>query len=271
MNKIKYYFIHITLASMSIAWIIQGITLLFFLDGGDIGSEVFRILVYIFTSLTFLLALGLTLSFLTRMGKEYWKTYGKREYAVHRIRKKKQRIKELQYIDYSLLKKYEGKNIFIVKGRGFLWIMIVLFMYITSLFVLLETVDGSYNSSIIWISYITILLVMFIWYLRLKVRIDENGVSLIKGNKVSKTLKWGKIKSIGISLNIFGYSSIFGFMYISTRTLKGEPIFDQYIEKNYLVLLKPSPQAIHCILKYWDNGIKNLDTQKNWYKYINRL
>lgn len=271
MNKFMYYFIHITLLSMSITWIVLGIILLFYLDGGNKESAVFQLLNYIFFSITFLLVAGLFLSFKTRTGKEYWKAYKKNEYTSQKNRKENQVIKELNKFDYSLLEEYYGKDTFIVRDKNLIRILKCINIVLTLLFVIWAIIDNEYGTLIKWGIYVATLCIIALVFLSTKVKIDKDGISLIKWRKKVKTFKWEKIKTIGISLNIFGYSSVFGFMYISTRTIKGEPVFDQYIEKAHLVLLKPDPKAIHCILKYWDGEIKNLDTQKSWLKYINNL
>jgi len=41
--------------------------------------------------------------------------------------------------------------------------------------------------------------------------------------------------------------------------------------KTNKIVIPYSPKAVHCIIKYWNKEIKNLDAMKSWQKYTERL
>lgn len=105
-----------------------------------------------------------------------------------------------------------------------------------------------------------------------KVFIDEYGVKLINNSLNTKRFfSWDEIKAIGIGISPFGARPTSGFLFFTTKDIKEDLVIPSYLEGPDIIVVTYRPKITHCILKYWDGEIKNLDTQKSWIKYINKL
>lgn len=276
MDNKKYMTIHITAIVIVITFMLSmiGVPLSAQLVEKQILEYIWLTISLVILGLTFILMLLFVFVIIkTKLGKAYDKEYVKRRKA----RIDNQRIEELTGRDYSTLPRYHGDGVFTISKirniKIILWFNGIISMLIILIFLLF--VANVYQTERVML----IMLLPFPAYFffrtlykknKKKILISEDGVRR-KLAKKNNLFKWSKIKTIGISVFSTGKNTRFSYIYITKRKIKSTIYVSQYKEKNDMILLKYRSEVIHAILEYWQGNIVNLDTQKSWLEYINRL
>lgn len=278
MSNNKYLIISLAIFIPIITWLIFGSVLLYYLYDGNIVSQEYSTVFTIFISSTIVMIITMILSKTMKNGKNYWKENSKRQKAKNKSNIKRPKLKDLSNNDYSEMSKYKGREFFKMEKKSFTAIASFCLATLFSIFIVgviligdpfLHEVKGYLFIGIITVPYAVGNFIVQCIYIR--VQITELGVFLLKGKIRTNFIKWDKIKAIGISTNFLGRNTRFAFIYFTKIKIKNTMSINIYEEKDDILMLRYRPKVIHCIMKYWDGEIKNLDTQKSWLKYINKL
>lgn len=215
----------------------------------------------------------------TKQGKKYEKMYIKWQQQII----DNQAIDEIKGIEYyDTLPGYNGKNIFNTNGFYLEKIGIVFFSIFTGISILaflylaIKDSDPYALLGVVFIAFILPSICLISYWLSSdkRVLINEEGVKLcrkVDGEDKTRFFPWENIKVIGLSVAPSGRRISWGYLYFTTKELKKDRVIPQYFEKPYVIMLKYRPKVAHCILKYWDKEIRNLEAMKNWKRYIDRL
>jgi len=180
---------------------------------------------------------------------------------------------------YETLPEYTGKSSFVPKGmyleKVFVYFFIGLIALAEGAFIYLLIVDFQLSGFIYMLVFpalFTFICLISYWLSsERQVQIDETGFTLLLEKEVVRFFPWDKIKTIGLSVGLEGKRISWGYLYFTTKELKRDRVIVDYFEKPHTIMLKYRPKVVHCILKYWDKEIRNLESMKNWLRYINKL
>lgn len=190
----------------------------------------------------------------------------------------KQLEKKNRITNYKDIPEYKDKGKFNIDSaflKFFSFLIILSFVLMIIIFNATQFSDGNgeYKAYTIVVTIALFALLAFvIRALYRKVFIDKYGVKLINnGLNTKRFFSWDEIKAIGIGISPFGARPTSGFLFFTTKDIKDDLVIPLYLEGSDIIVVTYRPKITHCILKYWDGEIKNLDTQKSWIKYINKL
>lgn len=182
-------------------------------------------------------------------------------------------------IDYASLPEYAGKESFGVHRIYVYYIVPIMFAIFSYRIVrtiiyyyLGADATGSQNIGIAMLGAVALLFICLLIIMNKKVNISKDGVRLKdKANNIDKLFKWKDIQTIGIGKNGEDITSADKFIYISTQKLKYRPKVKKYYEDTTTIVLHYSNRAAHCLLKYWDGKMYNLDDLKSWGMYVEKV
>lgn len=178
---------------------------------------------------------------------------------------------------YTDLKAYTGKGKFNIDGIGtkiaFACIYGIGGLIAISTFlidIINESSNITFSDALPTIFFVSAIIYFSIIFHR-KVYINTKGVKIInKGSRTKRFFTWEEIKTIGLGVQPYGANPSSGFLYFSTVELTDNLIVPRYSEAKDIIIVKMRPKIIHCVLNYWDKGIRNLENDKKWEKYLDK-
>ncbi len=225
------------------------------------------------------LILILTIIFIAWFIKKGIKTKLNKEYEIENVRRleekrKKQYIKTLINYDYANnLPPYNKKQSFIICSKFGFYFILICSTYL-ALYLLYDLIF-LFGSFIREQNIKMIMLPVGIYFLYKdfiipRLYVNEKGVTVKILNK-KWSLKWSKIKTIGISVSPEGLNTVFSRLYF-TSLEQDEPICcTDYKQRKNMISVRFHPKIVHCVIKYYNGKVLNLETQKKWLRYINKL
>ncbi len=215
----------------------------------------------------------------TKLGKKYKKMYI--NWKDQKI--ENQAIEEIKGTEYyQYLPEYRGKNTFVPSGLFLEKIAIIIFSVMSFLptigFIYIAVRDN--DLTVLIYIFFTLLIVpgvcllSYLLSLKRKVTIDEDGVKLRRkknGKIKTRFFSWDDVKVIALSVSPEGKRISWGYIYFTTKEIKKDRVIIEYFEKPYVIMLKYRPKVVHCVLKYWNKEIRNLEAMKNWKRYIDKI
>ncbi|MEX1376071.1 MAG: hypothetical protein AB1Z23_01240 [Eubacteriales bacterium] len=203
----------------------------------------------------------------TQQGKDFWERY-------NRIDQGKV-IDEIDGIDYYKdIPLYYGRSTFMLSRnavRIWLFILLVVILYPT-LIMIKDILTSSGRDVRMLITSLFPFIVALFFNVRNsinRITIDKNGVHVknyLSGFK--HTLKWGEIKSVGISLYDKDAKSSWNYIYFSAKEIVKTKEIRKYREKKTMLMTRYRPKIIHLVLQYWNKEILNLNKQDDWNWYV---
>lgn len=179
--------------------------------------------------------------------------------------------------NYYNLPEYSGKNIFYTKSLSSKVFSILNVVFTSPFYVLFIYLGfiNSHNFELIAVTLFAVTGVGGFGYIAAlnfrKIKVNEHGISLINAfGKVIKHFDWDNIEHIHAligPINVkFGHR-----IYISTDPqILAAPNAYTASSPEYMIIYY-RPQIIHCIIKYWGNGINDYNLPKIWRQYIDKL
>ena len=205
----------------------------------------------------------------TKMGKNYWREYVRRR----RIKRQREFIDELLDPHYlTNLPKYRGRNSFVLNSQLTAYSLLIITLLPSMMFLLIEIIscDGNIFKLVPSVILTTVILILVLnRNFITKVHVEADGVRF-KSLTKEYTIKWSRIKTIGISVNPEGYNIFWSRLYFTTHKQKSPICIMEPRQKKNMINLKFRPEIVHCLLQYWDGEVLNLQTQKKWLKYLKK-
>lgn len=176
---------------------------------------------------------------------------------------------------YKDLPSYLGKHVFIthdISVRPSKHVLPVIFSASGLMFLRVFGANFSFETLHIFTLFMTFIIFCYVM-LNIpnnKVIVDEEGVQSIVKSQISKRkLKWDEIDKIGI---VNSYNSYKGtFLCFTTKYNKGDEQANINNSTPYNIVVRYSPQIVHCVLHYRNEKIYNLEYMKSWEVYLKYL
>ena len=173
------------------------------------------------------------------------------------------------------LPQYAGKRKFLPYSLGGKLVLIFGISVFSLLVVLLLTFDSTGFKGLDFLieALLIIMDITVLLSIDRSIYISSQGVKYkdTVAKAKNKFFAWEEINTIGIGVYPYGTRPTNGFLYFCTRKLENDLAFEGALYLSDTISVKYSPKLVHCVLQYWDEDILNLDKQKNWVKYLDRI
>ena len=105
-----------------------------------------------------------------------------------------------------------------------------------------------------------------------KIQFNNEGVAfLAKHKKESKFFKWEDIKGVAISPAFHQKRKAKRYVYFAINSEEINRIIRKDTDEDNIIFARYRPKMIHCVCKYYEGEIRELDKMKSWERYVNRL